>query len=63
MQIIKFGDPSKNKKTLQFDCPKCGCVWRAEKGEWEYAPTIAQQRGEASYMCKCPCCGEMVDRL
>ena len=60
MKIIKRGDPDKAKGAVQFECDRCGCIFKAEKGEWSYAPSIAQQRGEATYVCKCPCCGKAV---
>jgi len=59
MHIIKEGDPDwKKKPIIIFNCNDCGCRFEAEKGEWEYAPGIAQQMGEAKYQCKCPCCGK-----
>jgi len=60
MKIIKQGDLDKAKDIVQFECRRCGCVFKAEKGEWAYAPQIAQQRGEATYVCTCPCCGHNV---
>ena len=62
MKIIKDGDPSIVKQIIRFVCPKCLCIFEAEKGEWEYAPTIAQQRGEGTYRIICPCCKNVVTK-
>ena len=56
MKIIKEGDPEKAKGVVQFECDQCGCIFVADKTEWIYAPQTAQQRGEGTYICKCPCC-------
>lgn len=60
MEIIKQGDCNKAKGIVKFECTQCGCIFKAERGEWFYAPSMAQQRGETTYMCFCPCCGDKV---
>ena len=60
MEIIKQGNPDKIKQNVKFKCDQCDCEFIAEKGEWKYAPIIAQQRGEGTYICICPCCGHTV---
>lgn len=57
MKIIKQGDPDKAKDIVQFECDRCGCIFVAVRTEWDYTPQIAQQKGEGTYMCTCPCCG------
>lgn len=59
MFIIKDGDKElaekKRKQTKVFECKTCGCVFKADKGEY---------RGEDGcdfryyYYAKCPCCGD-----
>lgn len=56
MKIIKEGDPNKINGDVEFECSQCGCIFVADRTEWIYAPQIAQQRGEGTYICKCPCC-------
>ncbi len=60
MKIIKAGDKNLLKQIIRFTCPKCLCVFEAEKGEWEYAPQMQQQRGEGTYRVVCPCCKNIV---
>lgn len=33
MKIIKAGDKNLLKQIIRFTCPKCLCVFEAEKGE------------------------------
>lgn len=59
MKIIKEG---KIDTTRRFHCERCGCVWEAEKGEYESTPQMAQQHdGLKAYWMKCPTCGNYVD--
>ncbi|MCM1168169.1 MAG: hypothetical protein NC401_19465 [Ruminococcus sp.] len=58
MTVLKEGDPDRAKqlvsKTRRFKCGRCGCVFEADKGE--YQP--GQQYNDVYFFCKCPCCGE-----
>ncbi len=54
MNIIKNGDPERLKKIKRFSCDACGCVFEAEKGEYE----SDMQYNETYFQCKCPCCGK-----
>lgn len=56
MEIIRKGDLRKIEKPVEFTCDRCGCIFIAKEGEYGFAPSIAQQRGEATYTCKCPTC-------
>ena len=60
MKLIKQGDPNKANGGVEFECDQCGCIFVADRTEWKYAPQMAQQRGEGTYICKCPCCGKEV---
>lgn len=46
MTIIKHGSP---KERLHFDCPECGCEWKARVGETE--------KNLLGYQMDCPDCG------
>ena len=56
MEIIKPGDLSKLKKIKQFECGKCGCIFTADKSEYE----VECQYDEEYIACKCPTCGNQV---
>ena len=56
MKIIKEGDLNRVKKIKRFECDVCGCIFEADKTEYKPTPGLAQQRGEGSYRCTCPCC-------
>ena len=56
MNIIKQGDKSKLKKIKKSECKECGCIFEAEKGEYQ----IGSQYNEIYYYCKCPCCCSIV---
>ncbi len=53
MNIIKKGVPERLKETKRFECIKCGCVFEAEKCEYEFDT----QYSELYFYCKCPRCG------
>lgn len=53
MKIIKPGDLSRIKKIKRFECPKCGCVFEADKEEYQHH---ASWRNIDVYACKCPTC-------
>ena len=56
MEIIVPGNLEKTKRIIKFSCSNCDCVWKAEKGEYEYK--FDQRDGEYSSM-RCPCCGAL----
>ena len=53
MKIIKPGDIGVGAR--RFTCPKCGCIFVAEKDEYNAHRFFA---GEVHYVAKCPTCGE-----
>ena len=55
MEILKDGKIPDTRK--DFQCSYCGCVFRAEKGEWKAQPGEYQS---VDYLCACPCCGKTV---
>ena len=61
MFIIKDGDKElaekKKKQTKQFECRICGCVFKADKGEYWGKDWYFDYR----YYSKCPCCGSEAD--
>lgn len=54
MEIIKQGDPERIKKTKQFNCTACGCIFLANKDEYTFSGT---QYNISYWKCKCPACG------
>lgn len=54
MEIIQQGNPERARKTKQFICRSCGCIFRADQNEYEYA---GSQYNIAYYRHKCPTCG------
>lgn len=54
MKIIKKGREKDLKKTKRFTCRECGCVFEADKGEYQ----SGQQYNETYFFCKCPFCGK-----
>lgn len=59
MEILKPGNKDlaeeKRRATRKFSCDLCGCVWTADREEYEVR---ASEFNETSAYCKCPCCGE-----
>ena len=53
MDIIKKGDLDRLRKPYQFECKRCGCVFKAYIGEYE----VKSQYNETYLTCKCPTCG------
>lgn len=55
MKIIKDGTiPS---TIIRFICDNCGCVFDAEKGEYECSSQMeVMHDGLGAYKCECPCC-------
>lgn len=59
MKIIKPGNICHTKR---FTCERCGCIWEAEKGEYEPTPQLAVMHdGLNSYWMKCPTCKNYSD--
>lgn len=54
MEIIKQGDLECIKKTKQFNCTSCGCIFRADQKEYEYAGI---QYNISYWRHRCPTCG------
>jgi len=50
MIILKEGSIERINKTKYFLCKNCGCVWTANKDEYE----VDIQYNEEYYTCKCP---------
>lgn len=57
MEIIVQGKLEKLREIREFRCSKCGCEFRADKGEYQYE---GSQYNEDYYGSKCPCCGNKV---
>lgn len=55
MRIIEPGDPRKALDIRVFKCLKCGCVFEAERGEYEFGNQL-----DPGPYCQCPCCGYTV---
>ena len=55
MKIIKKGNLTKE---VRFECPDCGCIFIADKGEWTYPGYRDDQ--DADYICTCPTCKMVV---
>lgn len=57
MRIVQEGNPV--NKTRRFGCSRCGCIFDADKGEYEitYYPYL-----EPMFTCKCPNCDSTCDR-
>lgn len=53
MEIIKPGDPERLKQTKIFKCPRCGCEFKADKGEYIIGD---MWRNMQTYTCYCPTC-------
>lgn len=60
MKIIKLGVT--DKKTKQFTCDKCGCVFEADKGEYRFADQMEALHDGIEAVCDCPHCKSKVYR-
>jgi Zn finger protein HypA/HybF involved in hydrogenase expression len=61
MKIIKQGKTKEELKaifneTKRFECRTCGCVFEANKDEYEYEDDYIY----SAHYCKCPNCGQRV---
>lgn len=59
MKIIKEGKPKEElkailNKTKRFECKTCGCIFEADKGEYETEDVQIY----TAYYCECPNCGQ-----
>ena len=64
MEIIKQGNI--NFEPKKFICDYCGCVFIAEKHEYSYISDFSISgifSNRLTLICKCPCCGEIADKL
>lgn len=59
MKILKQGDLERLKKSLQFTCKLCGCVFEANDNEYVL---VGEEwlNGNIEAVCNCPCCKENV---
>ena len=57
MQIIKKGDLNRLKKSIQFTCKKCGCIFVANKDE--YQVHFDQYQGDWVKI-RCPYCNNKI---
>ena len=58
MKIIKFGVT--DKKTKQFTCDECRCVFEADKGEYRFADQMEYMHDGIEAVCVCPHCKSKV---
>lgn len=60
MNILKQGEIPEYLQTVKrFKCYTCGCVFEADKGEYE----SEFYYNEIAHRCKCPCCGVTADSV
>lgn len=57
MEIIQKGNIKAIEENIQFECEKCGCIFKADKYEYE---TILNCNNDLIYLCDCPTCGYVV---
>lgn len=60
MRIIKFGVT--DKKTKQFICNECGCVFEADKDEYRLADQMEAMHDGIEAVCICPYCKSKVPK-
>lgn len=53
MKIIKEGNIERIKETKMFECKRCGCVFKADKGEYK----VGSHYNDIYFLCTCPTCG------
>ena len=60
MEIIRKGDINEAKRkikmTKRFECSVCGCIFKADLGEYK----CESQYNSTYYSIKCPCCKQSV---
>lgn len=62
MKIIKQGDLDKLKQTKLFECKKCGCVFEAEKSEYDIVNNDDYIYCSTLYRAECPWCKNYVEK-
>lgn len=55
MKIIQRGNLDLLKEIRKFECDRCGCIFEAEKGEYQ----VYSQYNEPYYTCICPTCRDV----
>lgn len=59
MEIVRHGDPDKLERLkLQFTCPCCACVFRADRTEYEEFAGVDNNYPIQVMRIRCPECGE-----
>lgn len=58
MKIIKNGKIK--KKTKEFTCERCGCVFEAEQGEYRSASQMEALHDGIEAVCNCSHCKSIV---
>ena len=54
MEVIKHGNPDKMNGVITFTCRNCGCIFKAERGEYKH--DFCQREGTDWYEVSCPFC-------
>lgn len=54
IKVVKEGDPNRLKASKRFQCDECGCVFEADKDEYQ----SDMQYNTMYFYCECPCCGK-----
>ena len=57
MEIIKQSNIEQVIETKMFECKRCGCVFKAELGEYE---SKQDTHNDVYYLCDCPTCRKKV---
>lgn len=60
INVIKMGDLSRLKKTEEFSCKECGCVFTADREDYSYQ--FSQRESTGWLETKCPCCDNFVTK-
>jgi hypothetical protein len=62
IKIIKPGKLKNPKDTRRFFCLNCGCVFDADRGDYEAVTTRNQLDDEITHQAICPACHKWVRR-
>lgn len=60
MRVIKQGEYSECRRLQVFGCKRCGCVFEADKYEYEAASQVESVFDGIVAKCRCPQCGATV---
>lgn len=60
MEVIKHGNPDRIKQTKLFECKECGCIFKANIGE--YRERYSHQ-SDFRLVCTCPDCNSEADEV